>query len=175
MGLCKRGNASGIVQAGLCKRDCASGIVQAGLSKRDCASGIVQSTCATTGDGLYEALDWLQGTLDRKQARHGGPEKTITGSVAAITGGLTLLATTATDAAHGLANAYKAAPSSASATGGGAEPMTACAPQQLLAISDANTLGTTEDKVRAPVKSAMGLGTATSAPGLGPGAARAIR
>ena len=26
----------------------------------------IQSTCATTGDGLYEGLDWLSGALDAK-------------------------------------------------------------------------------------------------------------
>merc|ERR1711948_31449 len=27
----------------------------------------IQSTCATTGDGLYEGLDWLANTLNRKK------------------------------------------------------------------------------------------------------------
>ena len=27
----------------------------------------IQSTCATTGDGLYEGLDWLSNTLNKKK------------------------------------------------------------------------------------------------------------
>ena len=27
----------------------------------------IQSTCATTGDGLYEGLDWLSRTLSQKK------------------------------------------------------------------------------------------------------------
>ena len=29
----------------------------------------IQSTCATTGDGLYEGLDWLSNTLRRQQGK----------------------------------------------------------------------------------------------------------
>ena len=28
---------------------------------------IIQATCATTGDGLYEGLDWLSNTLNKKK------------------------------------------------------------------------------------------------------------
>uniref|UniRef100_A0A6A7GAH9 ADP-ribosylation factor n=2 Tax=Hirondellea gigas TaxID=1518452 RepID=A0A6A7GAH9_9CRUS len=28
----------------------------------------IQATCATTGDGLYEGLDWLSGTLSKRKA-----------------------------------------------------------------------------------------------------------
>lgn len=27
----------------------------------------IQSTCATTGDGLYEGLDWLSGILSKRK------------------------------------------------------------------------------------------------------------
>ena len=29
----------------------------------------IQSTCATSGDGLYEGLDWLKGTLSKKMMK----------------------------------------------------------------------------------------------------------
>ena len=29
----------------------------------------IQSTCATTGDGLYEGLDWLSSTLNKKKGK----------------------------------------------------------------------------------------------------------
>jgi ADP-ribosylation factor protein 1 len=36
-----------------------------GLNSMSHRQWFVQSTCATTGDGLYEGLDWLSRTLNK--------------------------------------------------------------------------------------------------------------
>jgi len=38
-----------------------------GLNKLRNRQWYIQSTCATTGDGLYEGLDWLSATLSKKK------------------------------------------------------------------------------------------------------------
>merc|ERR1712154_251722 len=38
----------------------------------------IQSTCATTGDGLYEGLDWLSNTLNKSASRISGVMETHT-------------------------------------------------------------------------------------------------
>ena len=37
-----------------------------GLSKLQRRQWFIQGTCATSGDGLYEGLDWLSNTLKKK-------------------------------------------------------------------------------------------------------------
>ena len=37
-----------------------------GLNQLRNRSWYIQSTCATNGDGLYEGLDWLSSTLNKK-------------------------------------------------------------------------------------------------------------
>jgi ADP-ribosylation factor protein 1 len=38
-----------------------------GLSSMRSRQWFIQSACATTGDGLYEGLDWLSRTLSAKK------------------------------------------------------------------------------------------------------------
>ena len=38
-----------------------------GLQQMRNRNWYIQSTCATTGDGLYEGLDWLSATLNKKK------------------------------------------------------------------------------------------------------------
>ncbi len=39
-----------------------------GLNQMRNRQWYIQSTCATTGDGLYEGLDWLSNTLNKKKS-----------------------------------------------------------------------------------------------------------